>query len=103
MVSRGFVLLDVVPGREEAVFQALGRVPQVLARRKLSTHTKFYEVLVLAEAETDEDLERFTASTLRTLPGVKTVQPITVEFTMTGPLQKVMEEMENEAEKRLQP
>ena len=102
-LSRGFVLIDVVPGREESVLASLAKVPAVLARRKLQSRAKFYEILALLEAETDDDLERVTVSALRSVPGVKTVQPITIEFTMTGPLQKVMEEMEREVDSRLAP
>ncbi len=102
-MARGFVLIDTVPGREDSVYQSLAKVPAVLARRKLATRAKFYEVLALIEAESPGDLERVTISSVRSIPGVKTVQPITVEFTMTGQLQKVMEEMEREVEKRHAP
>lgn len=97
-MARSFVLVDAIPGREDDVYEALGSVPAVRGRRKLTQKVGNADILALVEAADSNGIEKVMTGTLRGISGVHTIRRVALHHTIVGGLRKLMTEIEREVD-----
>lgn len=73
-MTHDFVLVDVVPGREEEVREALGKMEEVQGIRELPARLTPKDYAVLVEEETHDDISSLLTNEMKWIDGVYAVQ-----------------------------
>jgi DNA-binding Lrp family transcriptional regulator len=100
MVARAFVLIDALPSKEKAVFESLGKVPEIISKRLLTQRVGQGDIIVLLQAPDTDGLERLITNQLRSVPNVHTIIRVLPHATLLGPVRALMDEMAREVEAR---
>lgn len=98
-MARAFLLVDALPRREQAVFEALSRIPAVVSKRMLKEKIGNADMLVLLEAADADAVESIIAGQLRGVSGVHTVRRVMLHHTIVGSVQRLMSEMADEVQR----
>ncbi|MGQ0535343.1 MAG: hypothetical protein ACT4PT_04650 [Methanobacteriota archaeon] len=99
-MSRAFVLIDALPGREDDVFESLSKIPAVIGRRMLAQKVGNAEIIIMVEAKDQDMIEKVVSGQIRGVGGIASVRRVMTHHTIASPLRSVMEEMEKEASKK---
>lgn len=96
-MAHSFVLIDAIPGMENAVWESLGKVRQIVVKRRLNPKVGNAEFLVLVEGLDPDAVEKTITGIVRGIGGVHTVQRLSPHHTLASKLLPLMQEMEREA------
>lgn len=73
-MTHDFVLVDVIPGREEEVREALGKMEEVRDIRELPARLTPKDYAVLVEEDTHDDISSLLTNEMKWIDGVYAVQ-----------------------------
>lgn len=73
---RRFVLIDAVPGMEEALFTSLDEVEAVVGKAMLDPKIENHDVLILVEAPNDDDVRKILSTYVRGIAGVGSLMTV---------------------------
>ena len=92
-----FALVDAIPGKEDQVFQALAKFPEVVGKRLLAEKVANADIIVMIAAPDGDGAQKIISGKLRGISGVMSIRTVMPEHTIAPKVGKLVMEMEKEA------